>query len=345
MKCLSLIGAAVLTLVLTDTKAGQPQSPTADSTYTLTGAIDGLKDGWVYLRHGQTEKIDSVRAAAGKFTFTGEIAAPELCRLAIIGPSRTREFRISLFLEKGVLQLTANKESMAKAVISGTPVQDEYRQYQEKERKISGGPERRQFAIGYIKEHPASYASVIAMDTYFSFAPEDMGKLDTLFHSLDPVLQNSYYGQLVRTTLDGEMRSSVGRTAPPFEQPDIDGNLVSLSSFRGKYLLIDFWASWCAPCRAENPTVLKAYKAWHDKGLFILAVSLDDKKNAWLEAVKKDGLPWTHVSDLQGWKNSIAIEYGVNGIPMNFLLDKNGTIIAKGLRGEELEKKLSELLH
>jgi len=345
MKCLSIIGAAVLALVLTGAKAGQPHSPTADSTYTLTGTIEGLKDGWVYLRHGQTEKIDSVRASAGKFTFTGSIGTPEFCRLAIIGPSGTKEFRTEFFLEKGVMRVKANKESMARAVISGTPVQDEFIQYQEKEKAAGPWPNSRLFAISYIKAHPASYASVIALDTWFSYDPADMNKLDSLFHSLDPMIQNSFNGQLVRATLDAEMRTSVGRTAPSFDQPDIDGHPVSLSSFKGKYVLIDFWASWCGPCRAENPAVLKAYKAYHDKGLFILAVSLDNSRNDWLAAVKKDGLPWTQVSDLQGWKNSAAIEYGVRGIPVNFLLDKDGTIIAKGLRGEELQKKLSELLH
>lgn len=345
MKCLSLIGAAVLALVLTDAKAGQPPGPTTDSTYTLTGAIEGLKNGWVYLRHGQTEKIDSVRATAGQFTFTGEIGDPELCRLAVVGQSGSKEFRTEFFLEKGVLHVKANKESMAKAVITGTPVQDEFRQYQEKERAAGPWPKPRQFAISYIKAHPAAYASVIALDSYFSFDPNDMKSLDSLFHCLDPMIQNSFNGQLVKATLDAEMRTSVGRTAPSFDQPDIDGHPVSLSSFNGKYVLIDFWASWCGPCRAGNPAVLKAYKAYHDKGLFILAVSLDNSRNDWLAAVKKDGLPWTQVSDLQGWKNSAAIEYGVRGIPVNFLLDKDGTIIAKGLRGEELEKKLSELLH
>jgi len=345
MKCLSIIGVAVLALVLTDAQAGQPQKPTADSTYTLTGAIEGLRDGWVYLRHGQTEKIDSVKAAAGKFTFNGEIGDPEFCRLAVVGQSGTKEFRTEFFLEKGVLHVKANKESMAKAVISGTPVQDEFRQYQEKERAAGPWPKPRQFAIDYIKAHPASYSSVIALDSYFSFDPDDMNSLDSLFRSLDPMIQNSFNGKLVRATLDAEMRTSVGRTAPSFDQPDIDGHTVSLSSFKGKYVLVDFWASWCGPCRAENPAVLKAYKAYHDKGLFILAVSLDNSRNDWLTAVKKDGLPWTQVSDLQGWKNSAAIEYGVRGIPVNFLLDRDGTIIAKGLRGEQLEKKLSELLH
>ena len=109
-------------------------------------------------------------------------------------------------------------------------------------------------------------------------------------------------------------------------------------------MLVDFWASWCGPCRAENPNVLKAYSKYHPKGFDILGVSLDEKKDKWEEAIKKDNLNWTQVSDLQGWKNSVAVLYGVQAIPMNFLIDKDGKIIAKGLRGDDLGKKLSEVL-
>ena len=110
-------------------------------------------------------------------------------------------------------------------------------------------------------------------------------------------------------------------------------------------MLVDFWASWCGPCRQENPAVVKDYHQYHDKGFDILGVSLDETKADWLEAIKKDGLNWAQVSDLKGWKNDVAVEYGIQGIPMNYLLDKEGRIVAKGLRGEDLTKKLQELLH
>jgi peroxiredoxin len=137
--------------------------------------------------------------------------------------------------------------------------------------------------------------------------------------------------------------TAIGQPAPEFTQITADGKPVALSSFKGKFTLVDFWASWCGPCRAENPNVVKAYGRYHSKGFAILGVSLDDKKEDWEAAIKKDKLPWTQVSDLKGWQNSAAQRYGVRGIPMNFLLDKEGKIIGKGLHGEDLQNKLADI--
>jgi peroxiredoxin len=138
----------------------------------------------------------------------------------------------------------------------------------------------------------------------------------------------------------------IGSKAPDFSQTDAGGKLISLSSLKGKYILIDFWASWCAPCRAENPNVVKVYHKYKDKGLVIIGVSLDGKttKSAWLSAIKKDGLPWTEVSDLKGFDNEAAKLYGIHAIPQNFLLKANGVVIGKNLRGDELQKKIASLL-
>ncbi|MGO4290481.1 peroxiredoxin family protein [Chitinophaga sp. RAB17] len=138
-------------------------------------------------------------------------------------------------------------------------------------------------------------------------------------------------------------KTGIGATAMDFTQNNTAGKAVKLSDYRGKYVLLDFWASWCGPCRAENPNVLDNYEKYHSKGLEILGVSLDDKKDAWLKAIKDDGLEWAHVSDLKGWKNDVAKEYNIRAVPSNFLIDKEGKIVAVDLRGEELSQKLQEI--
>jgi len=136
----------------------------------------------------------------------------------------------------------------------------------------------------------------------------------------------------------------VGKQAIDFTQPDANGNTISLSSFKGKYVLVDFWASWCAPCRKESPNLVKAYEKYRSKNFEILGVSLDQNKEKWLKAINDDHYTWTQVGDIKGWENAAAREYGIQGIPFNVLLDPNGVIIARNLRGEALEKKLEEIL-
>ena len=136
----------------------------------------------------------------------------------------------------------------------------------------------------------------------------------------------------------------VGKAAPDFTLPDVNGKPVSLNSFKGKYVLVDFWASWCRPCRVENPNVVNAYNRFKDKNFTILGVSLDEDKNAWLDAIKKDQLAWTQVSDLKQWQSMVIPLYQFDGIPYNVLLDPQGNVIAESLRGAELEAKLAEII-
>jgi len=165
-------------------------------------------------------------------------------------------------------------------------------------------------------------------------------KIEPIFKSLTPGLRNSKTGKDFARLLYDDGPGSVGTMASDFTQNDINEKPVKLSDFKGRYVLLDFWASWCGPCRAENPNVVKAYNQYKDKNFTVLSVSLDQpgKKEAWLSAIKKDGLTWTQVSDLRFWNNAAAKQYGIMAIPQNFLIDPTGKIVAKNLRGEALIK-------
>lgn len=198
---------------------------------------------------------------------------------------------------------------------------------------------------GLISKNPGSIVSIIALQQLTPEYSED-GNI-AYYKLVDEALTKKYPSSAqVKSFHDGVvnmLKTAIGCMAPDFSFATPNGKMLSPSSFKGKYLLIDFWASWCAPCRAESPNMVKMYKQFHPKGLEILSISLDEKKDKWIEAIKKDNLEWNHVSDLGGWQSAAAKMYSVSGIPQTFLLDKEGKIIAKGLRAEGLETKLKEL--
>ena len=292
------------------------------------------------------------------------------------GPSKTAD-GLSFFLDKGSMNITA-KDSIAKADITGSQVNDDNKSLKSQlnvivqkakqlniEGQKAGAEQQRSAAFqnamqakykalqadqktvlkNFIVSHPASYISLLALSGVSGPSP-DVAEMEPLYNALSDNLKNSEGGKQIKIAIEALKLTSIGATAPDFTQNDVNGIPVRLSSFRGKYVLLDFWASWCPPCRQENPNVVKLYNKYKGKGFTVLGVSLDkaEGKAAWLAAIKNDGLTWTQVSDLKYWSNFVATLYGVQSIPQNFLIDPQGKIIAKDLRGDDLDNVLEKYL-
>jgi len=187
----------------------------------------------------------------------------------------------------------------------------------------------------YVMGHPKSYMALVALEEYAGPFP-DIREIRTMFNAIDPGIRNSMEGQKFKMLLDSKV--VIGKLAPDFTQNNTIGKPVSLSSFRGKFVLVDFWASWCAPCRQENPRLVKVYNELKGKNFTILGISADgeDTKAAWIKAIKDDGLAWTQLSDLKHWSNSAVVLYGIRGIPQNVLIDPEGVVLAKNIEPEEI---------
>jgi thiol-disulfide isomerase/thioredoxin len=213
---------------------------------------------------------------------------------------------------------------------------------------LSAQAKKAEFVEKFINENPSSLATLSAIQA-IRF-DENAELFETVANNLSEAYPNSDYVKQFKMTLvdlrakqQAEAKTGIGAQAPEIVVQTPDGETIKLSDFRGKITMIDFWAAWCKPCRAENPNVVRVYNKYHDKGFEVFGVSLDRDKESWVAAIQQDGLPWKHGSELKFWQSSFVPAYNLEGIPMTYLLDENGIIIAKGLRGAELEAKLQEI--
>jgi len=207
--------------------------------------------------------------------------------------------------------------------------------------------------LTYAETHPKSFISALIVQGMLNDPSTDVKKAEAIYNSLDESLKNTTPGKDIKTKIGQAKMPAVGATAPPvgsakwrsdFSAPNPEGKVVSLKESLGKVTIVDFWASWCGPCRKENPNVVAIYKELHSKGLNIVGVSLDKEAGKWKEAIAQDGLTWTHVSNLKFWDEPIAAQYHVQSIPATFILDASGKVVAQDLRGPELRAKILELL-
>ena len=336
-------------------------SPTFAQSYKITGSLAGAGNDSIYLITGQGwqgGKTTGVRAVNGVFSFSGKTDGVQNAMLKT-GSIQSRQSFV-FYLESGTIQLSGHVDSLDYIRAHGTYNNDLQTQTRQQDTKLTrelralakepGNEERvsqleqqlYRSRINFIRQHPDAMVSLMQL-----YVLQDRVPLDTaaaLFALLKPSLQSSYFGNYIREKLAARESVRVGKMAPLFDAVDVNGNKVSLASLKGKYVLLDFWASWCGPCRMENPNVVAAYHQYKDKNFTILGVSLDKSRSDWLEAIEQDGLVWTQVSDLKGWGNEAARLYGVRGIPQNFLIDPQGRIIASNLRGKALEQKLATIL-
>ncbi|WP_182953918.1 TlpA disulfide reductase family protein [Pedobacter gandavensis] len=381
LKTVLAVMLLILSSRSTDVKALTIQIDSATS-YLITGKIRNYNNGLVYLRHGDNLKnglrVDSAKVLNGEFSFSGEISGIAPFLLGVHGKDNKGRIMPSIIyqepfiLSPGHLYFEGDFDGRAPFIAFGTKSQDEYNIFRRKidplnkkrtnisgkrnglkssaTKKLDSLSLQERLVENQIKDALRDHAIrfpnslVSAYIAKSNLENADVSTIKPIYEALTSVVKESVYGKALLQMLQLSELTGIDHILPSFKLPDSKGQLVSLEEHKGSYSLIDFWASWCGPCRLEHPNLIKAYNAYQAKGFKIISISMDTNKARWLKAVTEDKLSWQQLSDLKGMESETRKMFGITTIPMNFLIDKEGKIIARNLRGTELINKLKELL-
>ncbi len=352
--------------------------------YVLNGSLTGdVENGTqIFIRkidkNNQPVDIDTTTVENGKFTVSGAVDAPELIYVFI---DKVQGYT-PVVAEKGEIELTAQKDSLHFAKVKGTQQNDIFFKYLDQSRELSdqavsiqkdmqqatmGGDEAtinslrdefaelqeeyKNFELDFIKNNPNGLISALLIEKALNAGVLPSGEAKEMYDGLSEEIKETQPAKNIVKGLEAakakeekNKSTAIGATAPNFSGPTPEGKELSLKDAMGKVTIIDFWAAWCKPCRVENPNVVKIYNKYHSKGLNIIGVSLDRKAEDWKKAIADDNLSWNHISNLDYFNDAVAKLYNIEAIPATFILDENGVIVAKNLRGPELESKIAELL-
>ncbi|MFR7810931.1 MAG: DUF4369 domain-containing protein [Butyricimonas faecihominis] len=339
----------------------------AQSGYKVTGTIEGMPDGKAFIANFDGTNLDTLAKADvknGSFEFTGNVSEPTGAYIMVIG----QRGAIPFMLENANITVNAGQAGLTVTGSEGQKIYDQFMAINtttqqeamklQQEYQAANGDQAKMQAVQeayaklmtdaqaketeLIKANQDSYVSSFVIVS--SMGQMEYEQLKERYNLLGEKAKASAQGKAIAAQIAKLESTAIGQIAPNFTITTPEGESISLYDIKGKVKLIDFWASWCGPCRGENPHVVEIYKEYHPKGLEIFGVSLDNNKEAWVKAIADDGLVWKHGSDLKGWQSAPAQLYSVSGIPHTVLLDENNKIIAKNLRGDELKQKIAELL-